>query len=256
MAQYWFDANNWPVRDQLPDDFVSVDGSEYTIGPRVVNVTQDNRPMRCLEIRGVAFVRWLYSPSVENAEVCVMAVTTDRRGQGEEPNHNTAALRIQSNVSGYAGGFGNANRDRGIFRYDNGIYEAVELSNLEGDRFANLEMHFQKLRAFGNTLQVKTWRANTAEPLDWQLAGTDSVYSTGKLGLKAKHGTLGSIYIFAVGFGTDGDSAPTGPIDEYRFRYDPYLFSAAEFTGIPTLSAPGVIDITATSARPQVTLTY
>jgi hypothetical protein len=56
--------------------------------------------------------------------------------------------------------------------------------------------------------------------------------------------------------GTNGDTAPTRPVDEYRFRYDPYLFSAAELTGIPTLSAPGVIDITATSARPQVTLTY
>ena len=39
--------------------------------------------------------------------------------------------------------------------------------------------------------------------------------------------------------------------------YDYPLFREPLITGgIPTLSAPGVIDITATSARPQVTLTY
>ena len=40
------------------------------------------------------------------------------------------------------------------------------------------------------------------------------------------------------------------------FERDPYRIYSFPATGIPTLSAPGVIDITATSARPQVTLTY
>ena len=40
------------------------------------------------------------------------------------------------------------------------------------------------------------------------------------------------------------------------YKADPVRIYSFPATGIPTLSLPGVIDITATSARPQVTLTY
>ena len=125
--------------------------------------------------------------------------------------------------------------------------------NAEYDVFCELSVDA------GGTVKTWMWLASDNKPETPTLQFNDSAdpLPSGWVGVtNVSSLTVTNINVLLFGVGTNGDPAPTSPVDDYRFQYDPNLFSAAEFTGIPTLSAPGVIDITATSARPQVTLTY
>ena len=136
-----------------------------------------------------------------------------------------------------------------MYRYLNG--DIAVFSRPDVDETASLPMT-SRFRAEGSSLSAEvTWNNGANQRSS---AGTHISHASGRIGSVLF--AVGTSDISFIGIGTEGDPAPTQPLDDYQFLYDPYLFSIAGVGNIPTLSAPGVIDITATSARPQVTLTY
>ena len=205
-------------------------------------------------------VSWDRIPAAKDVEVYARLRHNVPRGSNRNLNWITvrgggAASTETGRVSGLWWGeeFGNPIHARG-FSLQNGV-NTVLWEDLTNSGIVADEWFRSRVQVTGDTFRVKFWLDGGLEPAAWErtITNTDNNLP-GWIGLGGFNAGEYDYDVFSVG--TEGDPAPTVPVDEYRFRYDPYLFSAAELTGIPTLSAPGVIDITATSARPQVTLTY
>jgi hypothetical protein len=154
--------------------------------------------------------------------------------------------------------FGNEFFTLEIYRRSLGTFSSINsASPVSFDSSKYFYVRFKVIQGSPNLLKAKAWGEHDIEP-NWQLEGfftaslpSVSVRWNGVLGFAQDV----SIFYKFVSFGWDGDSAPLiRPQEMQVFNPSWWLQSAA--TNIPTLSAPGVIDITATSARPQVTLTY
>jgi hypothetical protein len=90
-------------------------------------------------------------------------------------------------------------------------------------------------------LKAKTYTEGDPDP-GWSIeVASTQVQRSGLAGVYGRNMTAAyNPRLFAVGIGTDGDPAPTGPVGGT----------------IPTLSAPGVTELGSTSVRPQITLTF
>lgn len=64
---------------------------------------------------------------------------------------------------------------------------------------------YVRLSLDGSTLKVKSWAASGSEP-NWVLQVTDSTYASGNLGVS---GSAGTVYVYWLGVGTDGDAPPS-----------------------------------------------
>ena len=148
----------------------------------------------------------------------------------------------------HAGTETNFERPGGLYAYINGDFLVL----LRADTVTASMPMTSRLKAVGSSLSGEVTWNNGADQGSRET--TDTNLTSGHVGVILFD--VGTRDISFIGIGTDGDPAPTQPLDDYQFLYDPYLFSIASIGGIPTLTFPGVIDITATSARPQVTLTY
>ena len=103
----------------------------------------------------------------------------------------------------------------------------------------------------GINYTAKVWRFGFDDEADaTTISGTDaSPLSQGWLGVGLIIVQSETKAFFgSVGFGTDGDPAPTGPIESFQLRHNPRTNKV-----IPVLSAPTVTDIGANCVRPRVT---
>ena len=105
-------------------------------------------------------------------------------------------------------------------------------------------------------VRSKVWSTADTEPGTWDLSHEDTTpLAAGWQGV----GSLGRNATFYgagwVGIGTDGDPAPTGPVD---VSAEPFLLRHNPRTNkvIPVLSSPTVTDIGANCVRPRVTKGY
>ena len=107
-------------------------------------------------------------------------------------------------------------------------------------------------------LQAKVWRLGIDDEADAvTINNTDTTPPAhGWLGIgHINVGTETKGFFGSVGFGTDGDPAPTGPLDvsaePFQLRHNPRTNKV-----IPVLSSPTVTDIGAACVRPRVTKGY
>ena len=116
--------------------------------------------------------------------------------------------------------------------------------------------HWRLLEVSGNTIRHKLYTGVADdEPSDWTHETTDSTYSgDGGVGLFFRIMNT-SFYVREIYVGTDGDPAPTGPVD---VSAEPFLLRHNPRTNkvIPVLSSPTVTDIGANCARPRVSKGY
>ena len=103
--------------------------------------------------------------------------------------------------------------------------------------------------------KIYLWDEGDPRPATESLETTNSVSFTGSnlSFLTARQQSIA--YVYSIGIGTDGDPAPTGPVDVsaefFRLRHNPRTNKV-----IPVLSSPTVTDIGANCVRPRVTKGY
>ena len=109
--------------------------------------------------------------------------------------------------------------------------------------------HFWRLGVSGTTVSAKVWQGANPEPSAPQFEVTDSNIASGVPSFWQITGTTVCHYF---GVGTDGDPAPTGPVEVsaegFLLRHNPRTNKV-----IPVLSSPTVTDIGAACVRPRVT---
>lgn len=79
--------------------------------------------------------------------------------------------------------------------------------------FAEGDDLYQRTQSFGNEHKTRHWRNSETEPSVWDLEITSSagVQASGDVGQYRYW--AGEIHIYGIGIGTEGDPAPTGPVD-------------------------------------------
>ena len=117
---------------------------------------------------------------------------------------------------------------------------------------------FQTVASGSNlVIRSKVWSTAVSEPDEWDLSAEDtSPLPAGWQGIGALTNASSAAVGFGwVGIGTDGDPAPTGPVDvsaePFLLRHNPRLNKV-----IPVLSSPTVTDIGANCVRPRVKKGY
>lgn len=163
---------------------------------------------------------------------------------GSPTRDHRTALRLDTtkNTSSatahmYAAGYSTGNT---LTKYVNGSFTSVASGGDSPGGITDIgEVFAARVRINGSTIQIRTWDKSLVEPTTWGLEATDtSVSAAGALGL---FGYSSNGWWSAFGVGTDGDAAPT---------------SAVVAPATPTLSLPNATLITATSATPNVTITF
>ena len=105
----------------------------------------------------------------------------------------------------------------------------------------------------GEAAKIKAWLPQDEEPVLWGADGSsENNVVSGKQGIGGRLNTNQILYVHGFGVGTDGDPAPTGPVD---VSAEPFLLRHNPRTNkvIPVLSSPTVTDIGANCVRPRVT---
>jgi len=230
MAQYWVDFEGVTTGTGVPTGWTEHSGGSLT-NIKVLDVTQDGETRRVLEFQdGPGFITYDAISSTGDIELAILATITDQRGGGSAGVNETAALRIQSDLSGYIGGFAALNGDERIGRYDDGVITSLATSG--GGNEPEDTLFWTRFNASGSTLELKFFPDSAPEPVTWDVTTTDTTYATGLIGVH-KNFFLGKTRIFGVGIGTNGDTAP----------------SSAPATGPNTPINPSITNLLATSAR-------
>ena len=96
----------------------------------------------------------------------------------------------------------------------------------------NAIFHNRKLITSGSDIKGKIWPIGDPEPSTFNLESTNAELTSGRVGISCGR-SLDTFYVSAIGVGTNGDPAPTGPVA----------------TGPATPINLGVSNLQATSAR-------
>ena len=111
-----------------------------------------------------------------------------------------------------------------------------------------------RFQVAGTTQRFRRWSPDEAEPSTWDVEAADTFYQTpGVMGFGGFN-DINSYRFIWVGWGTDGDLAPT-PTGSLDVSAEPFLLRHNPRTDkvIPVLSSPTVTDIGANCVRPRVT---
>ena len=253
MAQYFTDfseyqpgvqPHDWTVR-WVASMTAVVKEKDIARNGKVFEVTTDSTQVRRL----VSWDKIDFDQNTDQVEVFFRA-RINTSGADIQIQALTRGGGAISTETGYR--LGSAFSSNNIGKYVNGTY--TELANPDALHASGTVLN-TLAQSHGNTHRVKVWPEGSVEPVLWSAVATDPDISlAGWVGLFIfARSNVHDVDVFGVG--TDNDPAPRSRLDE-SVLYQPQWWAESLATGIPTLSAPGVIDITATSARPQVTLTY
>lgn len=102
----------------------------------------------------------------------------------------------------------------GLSRFDPGGRQNLALTGNPGNAIkpeGASVYHLRRFQIVGTTLRSRIWKPGDTEPTSWQATATDSVYTSGYVGLTGGLVTSDS-YVAWIGVGTDGDPAPTAPV--------------------------------------------
>lgn len=204
MAQFYTDFSEYtPDSDITNEDWSIIDGSgTYTIREQsgdyyVEGENVDDNPGSTLiwdgkngaDIEIVAQLRYSGSGDILIGPVTRWSSGFD--GYGGQVEVNTA-LNYE---------------EEGIYRIS-GSTRFTEANQFEANIPASFWIRF---RTNGDSLQYKKWEDGSSEPSSWTLSVTDSVLSSGETGIHAID--ISSYELAEFGVGTDGDTAPTEPVD-------------------------------------------
>lgn len=143
-------------------------------------------------------------PSSANSEIWMLFVP---QGAGSD---GRLALRMSGAASSencYLGGYRRYTSNAQQGKYVSGTYSDIGTATYNPGYKAYEARH----RVNGTTIQTKVWLHGDPEPETWTLSNTDaSITTAGGHGLFQFNpsGSGSALRIFAVGIGTDGDTAP------------------------------------------------
>ena len=242
MAQYYTDFSeyadtaaleaNWTERWHTSSTFFTLETDLTEIGGKVLE--WDKTPVS--NTRSVLSWNALDSdPDRAVVEVLARVKTT-----GTGPGQIGALVRgsgTDTSETGMVGQLNVESSEARIARYDDAIFT---LSGVGGTSSTN-EWYWLKFLGSGTvSFKLKIWQGDPVldEPASWAIETTaENVTGAGWVGLMAFEQSMNYCSVFSVG--TGGDAAPT---------------SAVATT--PTLSLPFASNITASSAVPNVTVTF
>lgn len=124
--------------------------------------------------------------------------------------------------------------------YCNGADTPTQIGSVAASMTAGVD-YWVRFRINGTSVRARFWADGGGEPGTWNVDSTDSTVSgAGWSGLSIYTNSGAGATIKQVGFGTNGDTAP----------------SAGGGGATPTLSAATFASLTSTTVRPRVTLTF
>ena len=252
MAQFFFDfTNRDDIIDETPPELIAglglpldvarayIAGEPYD-GPGTTALFMDGRATG-----GEAFEFIGVPTDVGDVEL-VVAATVSGLAQANFPYLRTSGTSANRN------GYSADGRNNGFFgrRWLNesgagSVIWNVTVAN-NNVRRIRLQMHDTNLRGrVTNDVSIGTEDSKDT----WDGSVTDANHASGRVGWFQR---AGASLIYWFGIGTDGDPAPTGPVE---VSAEPFLLRHNPRTNkvIPVLSSPTVTDIGANCVRPRVT---
>jgi hypothetical protein len=235
MAQYFYDPSVLEVQNPAPD-WVSVNGSSNQIAGG-----DPDTFLRVSSGSGATIRHSYYEPvfnDTDSAEIDFYVLFDAMRSVALQ---NKLLLRYSSDGA-------NASRNGYILDV---LAGSLQIRRILNNNFATLvtvdypftpvvgdPLHV-RFSAQGDQIKAKAWQ--DGPELEWLIEITNNdVYQSGEAALATFSGFQSENYR-RVGFGTNGDSAPTGPVGG----------GAA-----PVLSLPTATQITASGIVPRVTVTF
>ena len=256
MAQYWIRPDSAELGNQ-PADFAALYSHSGSF--TVVEIGGEY----CFHLNSSGshtartIVRYLPAGEVADAEVYVLGF---RSPPGVGAPHAMAALRAAAGVmTCYQAGWNGdlmttylgrlVNNTPARLSTDDGPAGRDDyyagFGSIYGNVVTGRQLRFGNASSFADLGDPTNDHSDTA--LDSQITGVGWVGVTTRSASEA--------YIYAIGIGTDGDPAPTGPVE---VSAEPFLLRHNPRTNkvIPVLSSPTVTDIGANCVRPRVTKGY
>ena len=240
MAQFWWDPSMGdPGFVDLPFGYTAVLGEDV-----------DGEP--CLEFETTTNGATLYHGWPGAADSTAVDLFWEGRTSSSANWRYTGVLikRITGSNNAYY-----AYNDRTDFIIGRAISQnsTTDLESTPGD---GLVARSRNRCGYNNGVVTgRQWAPGDPEP-GVQLEATDTTYpDAGAPGIycRLSSGSM-RFWLYAFGWGTDGDPAPTGPLgttEAFALRHNPRLNKV-----IPVLSSPTVTDIGANCVRPRVTKGY
>lgn len=204
MAQYFTDFSEYSI-GSFPSDW----NTEYSEGGASViseatatgGTELDSSPF----FSGEYAISWSIAGNVQSEPVQIYSrlkspgnwanVRVALCGSGDEFNRNSYELRVIS--SGPS-----------IIRYVNDSFSNIASASSQVSGLDNNQYYHFRFEKDGSTLRAKLWQG-TAEPY-WQVTATDTLHSSGWVGIHTRNRDNGFYDVFSVG--TAGDPAPTSPV--------------------------------------------
>ena len=266
MAQSFVDFDDYPAGSDVSDFFTPVWGSYDYL--QVVDIPSDNRPGQSDELGNKALraigltnlwarraLKYEMINGSENDEIYAVVGSNDahltttiitltlRGGGTSEATRTGYQVWIRSGV-------GNFEIRKKLSGVSSTLASVTTPSNLWDS--APIVWFTASAQGSSVSLQVKLWSG--VNNTEYTLSATDnSPLPVGWMAISHVRGE--PMFVGAVGFGTDGDPAPTGFVEvsaePFALRHNPRTNKV-----IPVLSSPTVTDIGANCVRPRVTKGY
>ena len=230
MAQYYTDFSEYAL-NAVPPDWSRVSADSFDISEVQASSTPSGSVLKLTDSTfGERVLAWDFDGlggSVADCEI----LSRSREGSVNS-GHLVNTFRFQSAGNFYSSGY-NISRQR-IIATVASIPDILASTSPDFSEAAPTPWYWIRSRITGDQLKLRTWLDGENEPVNWLYEVTNSDFtSAGLVGF----GNLSSrdndmeVDIFSVG--TNGDSAPTGPVA----------------TGPDTPINPSITNLLATSAR-------
>ena len=252
MAQHWLEITS----DYDPEEWSHVLGPAGSPGRDLTVVDDSGVPALRWGNTGTGRIQyhWDVVDVAEDFEIFCLS-RTDDAGSSSANAPGLGGRMSSSLINGYIASYRVAGR---LFstRWQNDSQTVLNTSSI-GNGVSNPEAyHWMGVAAGGSAIKYFSWDgAITDRPVTPRYSTTDTTLTgAGPVGLMATAVTQPG-YARIVTVGTDGDPAPTGPVDvsaeAFTLRHNPRTNKV-----IPVLSSPTVTDIGAACVRPRVTKGY
>ena len=248
MAQYWLNL------DRTEAEVVS-EFSFLGIGSNLSLDIQNELPALLIDSTNsaLAAVVWDVVPLATDVQIYALMSGGTFLGSGGRQAGPAARLSWGTvGLNGYGLALDRAAVQR-IPRYDDGVRSTMQSLSI-----STTQPSHWRFETKGDVIRtVHGTPALDDNPAVWDGSVTDATHTgSGKVGFTRVNWRNANrqLWVHALGVGTDGDPAPTGPLgttEAFALRHNPRTNKV-----IPVLSSPTVTDIGAACVRPRVTKGY
>ena len=247
MAQYWLEITS----DYDPSVWTALLGSAGSPGRELSVVDDSGTPALRWGTTGTGRVTYL-PDFVEDSEDVEIFIRTRASGAGTNFALGVGARLSRTQIDGFFAGFRIGGRLISAQRIDDSL-TTLDTSGFGTGVSDYTAYHWMGVSAQGSSLEFSSWDGEASDRIATPLFSTTSTNLSGArpVGLINSNPSYYG-YLTHIAVGTDGDPAPTGPVD---VSAEPFLLRHNPCTNkvIPVLSSPTVTDIGANCVRPRVT---